>query len=80
MIIAFKAATELGNHFPFNDKIINKNGESIVVYNVNFKNCDAYWKLEKLKEHVQQLCQNLKKTKTMLYSYILRKLGMKLIT
>ena len=39
MILAFKAPTELGNHFQFKDKLANKNTESLVVYKVKCKDC-----------------------------------------
>ena len=39
--VAFKLPDELGSHFPFKDKLKNKNAEALIVYKIKCKHCEA---------------------------------------
>jgi predicted GIY-YIG superfamily endonuclease len=41
LVIAFKAPRELGHSFPFKDKVSESKSQSLVVYQINCKNCEA---------------------------------------
>ena len=41
LIVAFKAPAEIGHSFPFKDKIKDKLKQSLVVYQINCKQCEA---------------------------------------
>ena len=38
--VAFKSPAQLGDHFPFKDKVIDPNKQFNVVYHVKFMECD----------------------------------------
>ena len=41
LIVAIKAPREIGHSFPFKDKVSEAKNQSLVVYQINFKNCQA---------------------------------------
>ena len=41
LTVAFKSPNGLGNHFPFKDKVKNKNAETFIVYKIKFQHCET---------------------------------------